>query len=125
MDYNVIVTVDSTESDEATTDRVLDALVRYSPAISWDGEGRMVVTITVSSKALDDQALLDAIHAVHRIAGPPINVQAMTTADYDKRVEEEDRARRQLHDAFDSIAGITAMPLSLRPGVATGSSSER
>jgi hypothetical protein len=86
VDFNVIAELDSSATDEATTDGILDALRGYSPAIGWVDNGHMHVTITVNAEDLA-AAVSEGIRAVHRAAqAEVVHVEGLTTAAFDARV---------------------------------------
>lgn len=83
MQYNVTVVLDTTATDEATTDEVLDALVGTSPAIGWDEQRRMTVTVTLDAESTA-QATTQGVNVVQRAAGAElVRVEAMTTDEFD------------------------------------------
>jgi hypothetical protein len=68
VDYKVSATAARMSDDEVTTDRVLDALVGMSPAISWTDRGWMQVAVTATKADV-------------------FTFEAMSTRDYDERAE--------------------------------------
>lgn len=89
MQYNATVVLDTTATDEATTDHILHRLgptgARLYPAISWDDQGRMNVTVTVAAITWAE-ATQTAVDLVSTVANSTAcSVELMTTAEFDAR----------------------------------------
>lgn len=95
--YNVIATVDDVvATDDEETGRLLDALAGRSPAISWDSDGRMVVTVTVVARSGLQAAtfmalgeISEALRATLGVVDSLVTVEAMTTEEFDRRATAE------------------------------------
>jgi len=112
-DYNVIVEY----PDTADHDDVLDALTGMSPVVATTTPGRAHVVLTIDADSIPSAVTLAAHHVARATGTTLVHVEAMTTAEYDRRVFEDGRAY-SVSEAAERL-GLTPQAIRARINVGT------